>query len=62
MNWQGWTQQTFTRSKQTVETGVIGVKGVIMYEVCSKLTINTVKRRCGDFIVNFEHISNLFLV
>ena len=28
-----------------------------MYEICSKLTINTVERRCGDFIVNFEHIS-----
>ena len=31
-------------------------------EICSKLTINTVKRRCGDLIVNFEHISHLFLV
>ena len=37
-------------------------KRVKMYEICSKLTINTVERRCCDFIVNFEHISDLFLV
>ena len=36
------------------------------YEICSKLRIKTSKRghlrRSGVFIVNFEHISNLFLV
>ena len=37
-------------------------KGVKRYEICSKLTINTVKRPCGDFIVKFEHISHIFLV
>ena len=26
-------------------------------KVCSKSIINTVDCRCGDFIVNFEHIS-----
>ena len=31
-------------------------------EICSELTINTPERRSGVFIVNFEHISNLFLV
>ena len=35
-------------------------------EICSKLTIQTPKRRqwcrSGVFIVNFEHISALFLV
>ena len=35
-------------------------------EICSKLTINTPERRhwrrSGVFIVNFEHISHLFLV
>ena len=35
-------------------------------EICSKLTILTSElrqlRRSGVFIVNFEHISNLFLV
>ena len=30
-------------------------------EICLKLTVNTVERRSGVFI-NFEHISNLFLV
>ena len=51
------TQQTFTYSKPTVETLEKGVK---KYEICSKLIINTVERRCGDF-VNFEHISHPFL-
>ena len=36
------------------------------YEICSKLTIKTPKRRqrrrSGAFIVNFEHISQLVLV
>ena len=36
------------------------------YEICSKLTVKTLERRqwrgSGVFIVNFEHISNLFLV
>ena len=27
-----------------------------------KVTVNTMERRCGDFIVNFEYISLLFLV
>ena len=49
----------FTCSKPTVETLEKGVKRC---ETCSKLTINTVERRCGDFILNFEHISHLFLV
>ena len=32
-------------------------------EICSKLTIKTPeRRRSGVFIVNFEHISHLFLV
>ena len=35
-------------------------------EICSKLTIKTLERRqwrrCGVFIFNFEHISNLLLV
>ena len=35
-------------------------------EICSKLTINTPERRqwrrSGVFIVNFKHISHLFLV
>ena len=32
-------------------------------EICSKLTIKTPEqRRSGVFIVNFEHISQLFLV
>ena len=30
-------------------------------EICSKLTIDT-SRRSGVFIVNFEHVSHLFLV
>ena len=36
------------------------------YKICSKLAINTPERRqgfcSGVFIVNFEHISHLFLV
>ena len=35
------------------------------FEICSKLTIKTPERRhwrrSGAFIVNFEHISHLFL-
>ena len=31
-------------------------------EICSKLTIKTVERRSGIFILNFEHISHLFLM
>ena len=27
-----------------------------------KLTINTVESGCGDIIVNYEHISDLFLM
>ena len=33
-----------------------------MCEVCPKLTIKTVENPSGVFIVNFEHISHLFLV
>ena len=36
------------------------------FKICSKLTIKTLERRqwrlCGVFIVNFKHISHLFLV
>ena len=53
------TQQTFNCSKPTVETPEKGVKS---YEIYSKLTIHTVERRYSDTIVNFEHISRLFLV
>ena len=31
-----------------------------MYEIYSKLTINTVERRCSDIIANFKHISAFF--
>ena len=31
-------------------------------EICSKFTIKTAERHYGVFIVNFEHISQLFLV
>ena len=31
-------------------------------EICSNLTIKTPEYRSGVFIVNFEHMSNLFLV
>ena len=31
-------------------------------EICSKLTVTPEQRRSGVFIVNFEHISQLFLV
>ena len=48
-------QLTFTCSKSTVETLEKGVK------LCSKLTIKTPERG-RVFIVNFEHISHLFLV
>ena len=33
-----------------------------MYEIYSKLTINTVERRCSDIIANFDDIFRLFLV
>ena len=33
-----------------------------MCEICSKLTIKPPERRHGVSIVNFEHISHLFLV
>ena len=29
-------------------------------EVCSKLTVKTVERQSGIFLINFEHISHLF--
>ena len=56
----GRTQLTFTCSNSTIET--LGKK----CEIYSKLTIKTPKRRrgrrSGVFIVNFEPISDLFLV
>ena len=52
-----------TCSKLTIETLEQGVK---YGEICSKLTIKAPERRhwgCSDvFIVNFEHISHLFVV
>ena len=33
-----------------------------MCETCSKLTVKTPERRSDVFTVNFEHISQLFLV
>ena len=57
-NWH--TQLAFTCSKSTTETLEKGVKH------SSKLTIKTPEwphwQRFGIFIVNFEHISHLFLV
>ena len=54
------SQETFSCSKSTIET--LEKK----CEICSKLTIETPERpqsrRSGVFIVNFEHISHLFLV
>ena len=51
---------TFTWSKSTIE---IQEKGVIL---CLNLTMKTPKRRhgrrSGVFIVNFEHVSLLFLM
>ena len=52
------SQLTFACSKSTIETLEKG-------EICSKLTIKTPERRQwhrhGVFVVNFEHISYLFL-
>ena len=50
------TQLIFTCSKSTIET--------LENEIRSKLTIKTPEphRRSGVFIVNFEHILNLFVV
>ena len=31
-------------------------------EICSKLKIKSIERRSDVFIVNFDHISHLFLV
>ena len=56
-------QLTFTCSNSTVEKTRNTRKRC---EICSKLTIKTLeqRQRCrsGVFIVNFEHISHLFLV
>ena len=45
------TQLTVTCSKSTIKTSR-------WFEICSKLTIKTPEKNI--FIVNFEHISNLF--
>ena len=56
------SQQTFTCSKSATET----LKKVVQScpNICSKLTIKTLKwrrrRRCGIFIVNIEHVLLLF--
>ena len=51
------TQLISACSKSAIETLKNGC------EICSKLTIETPKRRhFGGFIVNFEHISHLSLV
>ena len=42
---------TFTCSKSTIETVEKGIKHVQSH-----------RRRSGNFIVNFEHISHLYLV
>ena len=51
------SRQTFTCSKSTICSKC---------EICSKLTIKSTERRqwprFGVFVVNFEHISHLFLV
>ena len=55
----GPSQLTFTCSKLTIKTLEKRC------EICSKITIKTPERsqsrRSGVFIVNFEHISHLFL-
>ena len=51
-------QQTFALSKSTIKTLN---KGVNMFKVNNKDTEKRQLRRSGVFIVNFEHISNLFL-
>ena len=57
--WIGLTPQlTFTLSKSTIET----IEKCVKYY--SKLTIKTLerrRRRSVVFIVNFEHISQLFI-
>ena len=54
------SQLKLTSSKSTIETIEKGVK------ICSKLTIKIPERRhlhrSGVFIINFEHISHLFLL
>ena len=54
------SQLKLTCSKSTIETIEKGVK------ICSELTIKIPERRhlhrSGVFIINFEHISHLFLV
>ena len=46
--------------------GLTRLSNIFRCEICSKLTIKTTKqrqlRRSGVFIVNFEHISQLFPV
>ena len=57
--WWNFTENlTFTFSKSTTKT-------LKRCEICSKLTIKTPERRqwlCSVFIVNFEIISDLFLL
>ena len=47
------------KRKQKLGLGLLQTQPAI---ACSKLTIETLKRRSGVFIVNFEHISHLVLV
>ena len=58
-NYNKVSQSAITSSKVTIETLEQRC------EICSKLTIKPPKqlhwRRFGSFIVNFEHISHLFL-
>ena len=53
------SQQTFTCSKSTIKT-------LSRCEICLKITMKTPEwchwRCSGIFLVNFEHISHLFLV
>ena len=57
VTWQ--SQLTFTCSNSTIET--LGKR----CKICSKFTVKTLERRCwcrsSVFVVNFEHISHLFL-
>ena len=58
---KGTSQLIFTCSKSTTETVEKGVKYVQKYFNTSK-GIKYVRRRSDLFIVNFEHVSHLFLL
>ena len=57
-------KQTYPATKYILKVSNRNCRKI--YEKCSKSTIKTPKRRqlrrSGIFIVNFEHISHLFLV